>query len=271
VKTEDAGKRLLSEPAARVGALPTASGAITRLAYAHAKEAGLELEPLLKKAGLTVHQIEDPGVRLRVRDQIRFLNLVAIALKDDFLGFHLAQSPDLREMGWLYYVSASSETMGEALQRAARYSSIVNEGVSLKYIDRGDNTVITIDYFGVSRHLDRHQIEFLIVTLVRICRQLTGLHLMPTRVRFVHHRESCSAFAEFFGRDSDFGAAVDEVAFATTIKNMPVVSADPYLNKLLVARFEQALSYRPTNQSSFRSSVENTIALDRQDTSRGSF
>ena len=79
-------------------------------------------------------------------------------------------------MGWLYYVSASSETMGEALQRAARYSSIVNEGISLKYIDRGDNIVITIDYVGVSRHLDRHQIEFLMVTLVRICRQLTGLH-----------------------------------------------------------------------------------------------
>ncbi len=114
MKTEDAGKRLVSDPTVRVGALPTASGAITRLAYAHAKEAGVELEPILKKVELTVHQIEDPSVRLRVRDQIRFLNLVAIALKDDFLGFHLAQSPDLREMGWLYYVSASSETMGEA-------------------------------------------------------------------------------------------------------------------------------------------------------------
>ena len=256
----------MSDPTARVGAVatagavPTASGAITRLAYAHAKEAGVELEPLLKKAGLTVRQIEDPGVRLRVRDQIRFLNLVAIALKDDFLGFHLAQSPDLREMGWLYYVSASSNTMGEALQRGARYSSIVNEGVSLKHIDRGDNIVIMIDYVSVSRHLDRHQIEFFMVTLVRLCRQLTGLNLKPIRVRFVHHRERpYSALVEFFGSDIDFGAVVDEVVFATTIKNLPVVSADPYLNKLLVARFEQALSLRPTNRSSFRSSVENTI------------
>ena len=146
------------------------------------------------------------------------------------------------------------------LQRAARYSSIVNEGISLKYIDRGDNIIITTEYVGVSRHLDRHQIEFLMVTLVRICWQLTGLHLMPTRVRFIHHRERpCSAFVQFFGSDIEFGAAVDEVAFAAAVKNMPVVSADPYLNKLLVARFEQALSLRPTNRSSFRSSVENTI------------
>src|SRR5215468_1471124 len=118
----------------RSGALPSAAGIITRLAYAHAREAGIELDSLLKKAALTRRQIEDPAARLRVRDQINFLNLAATALQDDFLGFHLAQSADLREIGFLYYVLASSETMGEALQRAARYSSTVNEGIALKYI-----------------------------------------------------------------------------------------------------------------------------------------
>src|SRR5580704_11101819 len=71
--------------------LPTASGGITRLAYAHAIQAGVELEPVLKKAHLTLPEIENPDARVRVRDQIRFLNLVAVAVQDDFLGFHLAQ------------------------------------------------------------------------------------------------------------------------------------------------------------------------------------
>ena len=240
-------------------ALPTASGGITRLAYAHAKEAGLELESVLKKTHLTLHEIENPDARLRVRDQIRFLNLVAVALQDDFLGFHLAQPPDLREMGWLYYVAASSEMMSDALKRGARYSSIVNEGIALKYIENGD-IAITIDYVGVSRHLDRHQMEFLMTTLVRLCRQLTGLRVVPSRVRFTHHRESTSpAFAEFFGNDVEFGAAADEVVFETAIKTMPVVSADPYLNKLLISYSDEALSRRPASRSSFRSSVENTI------------
>jgi len=100
-----------------VGALPSASGGITRLACAHVKHAGIELEPLLKKAVLTHRQIEDPAARLRVRDQINFLNLAADALRDDLLGFHLAQPADLRELGALYYVLASSETMGEALRQ----------------------------------------------------------------------------------------------------------------------------------------------------------
>jgi AraC-like DNA-binding protein len=243
----------------RVGPLPSATGGIARLAYAQAKEAGIELEPLLKKAGLTLHQIEDPSIRLRVRNQISFLNLAAGALRDDFLGFHLAQSFDLREIGLLYYVLASSQMLSEALQRAVRYSSIVNEGISLKYIDRGD-VGVTFDYVGISRHLDRHQIEFWMTTLVRICRQLTGLHLMPTRVSLTHRRDNVrSEFITFLGGDVEFGAAVDEVAFAKTIKLVPVVSADHYLNKLLISNCEESLPGRPTNRSSFRSSVENAI------------
>jgi hypothetical protein len=36
-----------------------------------------------------------------------------------------------RRVGLLYYVAASSETLGDALERAQRYGSIVNAGVVL--------------------------------------------------------------------------------------------------------------------------------------------
>jgi AraC-like DNA-binding protein len=254
---EAGGASVRDVDAKRSGAFPSAAGVMTRLAYAHAKEAGIELEPLLKKAALTRHQIEDPAARLRVRDQISFLNLAADALQDDLFGFHLAQPADLREMGVLYYVAASSEMMGEALQRAARYSLTVNEGMPLKYID-GRDVGITIDYIGVSRHLDRHQIEFLVTVLVRACWQLTGLRLVPSRVSLTHRREGgCPEFSAFFGCEVEFGAAVDEFAFASTINHMPVVSADPYLNKFLVSYFEEAR--RPISRGPFRSCVENGI------------
>jgi AraC-like DNA-binding protein len=241
------------------GQLPNAAGGITRLAYARGKEAGIDLEALLKKAGLSAFQIEDHGARLNVRNQISFLNLAASALRDDILGFHLARLLDLREIGLLYYVAAVSETLSEALQRAARYSSIVNEGVSLRYFDARDIGIV-FDYVGVSRHLDRHQIEFFMTALVRLCRQLAGLNVVPSRVSLTHHRDnSCAEFVEFFGGDVEFGATVDEVAFASTIKNLPVVSADPYLKGLLITYCEEAISRRTTNRGQYRSSVENVI------------
>ena len=61
---------------------------MTRLAYARAKQAGIEFEPLLKKVRLEQGQVEDVNARLRVRSQIAFLNLVAEALFDEFISFH---------------------------------------------------------------------------------------------------------------------------------------------------------------------------------------
>lgn len=244
----------------RFGTLPTATGGIARLAYASARRAGIALEPLLKKAGLTDQQIKDSGARLAVHDQIRFLNVAAAALGDDSLGFHLAQLPDLRELGLMFYVAASSESLGDALQRAARYSSIVNEGLSLKCLKAGDIRMV-FEYVGVARHSDRHQMEFLMTALIRVCRHLTGQRLTPSRARIIHRRrnQGGSEWAAYFGGNTTFGARMDELTFVEHIKDMKVISADPYLNKLLVANCEQALAHRRINRGAFRAAVENAI------------
>jgi AraC-like DNA-binding protein len=245
--------------AKRLGTLPNANGTLTRLAYAHAKANGLDPRAPLKKANLSLQQINNSNLRLRVRDQIRFLNLVADALQDDHLGFHLAQALDLRELGFLYYVAASSEILGDALQRIARYSSIANEGVSLNYLD-GRHIGISFEYVGVSRHLDRHQIEFFMALLVRLCRQLAGSRLAPDRIRVAHSRDGrYTEYVKFFGGNVEFDGRVDEVLFAPAMKNLPVVSADHHLNKLLITYCEEALGRRMTKRGSFRSSVENAI------------
>lgn len=239
--------------------LPVASGGISRLAYKRARAEGIDPEAQLQEAGLTRAQIENPRAPIKVRDQIKFLNLVASAVDDDFLGFHLAQECDLREIGLLYYVLASSEILIDALQRAVRYSTIVNEGVSQTCID-GKYIGLSFNYVGVSRHQDRHQIEFWITALIRTCRQLTGFRVVPERVRLVHHRTAKSDLAEIFGDNIEFGAPVDDVIFPVSVKNSRIVSADPYLNNLLISYCEDALAHRKRKQGSFRSAVENAIA-----------
>ena len=104
-----------------------AGGGLSRLAVARLKSAGVEVAPLLKRAGLTPEAIAEPEERLSVRSQIALLDEAAIALKDDCIGFTLARDFDPREIGLLYYVMASSQTLGDALKRVARYSKITNE------------------------------------------------------------------------------------------------------------------------------------------------
>jgi AraC-like DNA-binding protein len=96
--------------------------------------------------------------------------------------------------------------------------------------------------------------------LVRLCRQLTVRRVVASRVSLTHRRNNITPeLVKFFGGNVEFGDAADELAFAPAIREMPVVSADSYLNKYLIAHFEDALSRRPTNRGSFQSSVENAI------------
>ena len=239
--------------AKRFGTLPSADGVLTRLACARARAAGIELDPLLRQAGLTCRQIDDGHLRISVQSQIKFLNIAANALRDEFLGAHLAQDFDLREIGLTYYVMASSETLGDALRRVERYSTIGNEGIALKYLD-GKDIAIVFDYVGIARHSDRHQIEGWATALIRACRQLTNRRVLPTRVKFIHRRsEDCSELTRLLGRPAVFGADADEVAFSATVKDMAVVGADRHLNELLTTYCEEALARRRTGRGTLRS------------------
>jgi len=85
----------------RFSSLPTAAGGIARAAYARALKARLEVRSLLKSSNLTLHQIKNSQFRMPVKNQIKFLSVVADELPDPFLGIHLAEGIDLREMGLL--------------------------------------------------------------------------------------------------------------------------------------------------------------------------
>src|SRR6516164_9727367 len=243
-----------------LASIPMAGGGLSRLAIARLKSAGVPVEPLLGRVGLTPEVIADPEERLSVRSQITLLDEAAIALKDDCLGFTMARDFDPRELGLLYYVMASSQSLGDALKRVARYSQITNEALVVRYRE-GNRLIISLSYSGVPRHLDRHQIEFCMFGLLRICRMLTGQNLVPQYFWFSHHRSGTnSEMARFVGTAVEFGATTDEFALNANARELPLIHADPYLNNLLLKHCEAALVDRRDDVSQLRTRVENTIS-----------
>jgi hypothetical protein len=57
---------------------------------------------IFSKVGLTREEARDPAIRLGVRTQIKLLELAAEEALDEWLGFHLARSFDLREIEWVW-------------------------------------------------------------------------------------------------------------------------------------------------------------------------
>ena len=223
--------------------IPSASGRVTRLACARLRELGKDVKAVLSKAGLRPEEVNDPTVRLQVRAQIKLLELAAEELRDDFLGLHLARSFDLRELGLVYYVMASSEQLADAFRNAERYSRIDTDGARLRF--RLDKTAgIALDYVNVDRGSDRQQIEFWLATLMRLCRQLTDTR-MVARLKVRHSRTGSVEFKSFFGSGVEFDADADEIIFPASIASLPIVGRDTYLNKLLRRYAEEALAGQP--------------------------
>jgi AraC-like DNA-binding protein len=237
-----------------------AGGGLSRLAVARLESVGVPVAPLLRRVGLTPELIADPEQRLSVQSQIRLLDEAAIALKDDCLGFTLARDHDPREIGLLYYVMASSQTLGDGLRRVARYSRITNESLVVGYRE-GNRLVINLSYSGVPRHSDRHQIEFCMFGVLRICRLLTGQNIVPQHFSIAHHRSgSTSEMARFVGTRVEFGADTDELALKLDARDLPLIHSDPYLNDLLLKYCEAALADRRGDKGQLRTSVENAIS-----------
>ena len=215
---------------------------------------------ILSRAGLTPEMARDPAIRLEVRTQIKLLELAAEELQDEWLGFHLARSFDLREIGLVYYVMASSDQLADALRNAERYSQIMNEGVRLRFSMQDGPAAIALDYVNVDRDADRQQIEFWLVALVRICRQVTNGRLVPSRVRTRHFRNGTPAeFRAFFGVDVEFGASADEICFPRPVALLSVAGRDEYLNELLRRYAEEALASQPRESVTFRSMAEDIL------------
>ena len=240
--------------------MPMAQGGLSRLAIARLKSAGVPVTPLLKRVGLTPELIADPKERLSVRSQIAFLDEAAKALKDDCIGFTLARDFDLRELGLLYYVMASSVTLGEALKRLARYSNVTNQALVFRYQD-GNRLIISLRYSGVPRHSDRHQIEFCMFAVLRICRMLTGQNLVPQHFMIAHHRSwGTSEMGRFAGTKVHFGADKDEFALNVDARELPLIHSDGYLNDLLLKYCKSTLAHRRSDMSHLRTQVENAIS-----------
>ena len=243
-----------------LASIPMAQGGLSRLAIARLKSAGVPVEPLLRRVGVTPELIAEPKERLSVRSQIAILDEAAIALKDDCLGFTLARDHDPREIGLLYYVMASSRTLGEALKRLARYSQVTNEALVFGYRE-GNSLVIRLSYSGAPRHSDRHQVEFCMFAAIRICRELTGQKLVPQHFSIAHHRSGNTAeMARFVGTKVEFDADTDEFALNADARELPLIHADSYLNDLLLKYCEAALADRRGEKSQLRTRVENAIS-----------
>jgi hypothetical protein len=151
----------------------------------------------------------------------------------------------------LYYVAASSSNLADALKRLSRYARLGNEALVVRSRQQPACSV-ELSYSGVQRHQDRHQMELLAFTCLRLCRKLVGRNFSPTSVKFIHHRPGdIGQIRRLFGCAVEFDCDTDEISFDIDVMGLPLVAADPFLNELMTKMCDDALAVRSGNVSPF--------------------
>ena len=220
---------------------------------------GIDAEPLLSKAELSRSQLSQQRGGVSVASQCRFLELAAVETKDSLLGLHVAAEMDLRDAGILFYLMASSATVAEALEQLARYVATTNEAVRIEILRHKVETVLTARFLLGVDEPRRQASEFLALAVIRaLCRE-TNRDFAPSRVTFVHARNSDLREIHCLLRcPVEFAHATGSWVFPQSVMELPIISQDSRLLQILEAHADDLLSKR-RKTAGLRGMVENHL------------
>ncbi len=247
-----------------MGCEPKIDAALARLIYNKMKQSGRDADAALRAAGLCLDDIEKEG-SLISRDRHNLLFAAAAeSFGDDHFGLHFGSQADSRHFGLISYIGQSSQTIGEAMENLARYIGVTSDRVEVELVRSGDRVEMN---FNSPAPADPHQgqgSEAGLALLVNTYRHWADRQIVPIEVRFRHHRpcESRAEFERVFRCPVRFGATTNGVIFKRSDVDLPIVSADKRLLKILRGYCDLLMTNRSRQQAPFLAEVErHTIKL----------
>ena len=234
-------------------------GVAARETLRYLERNGIDAESLLAKAELSRHQLSQEGVGVSVASQCRFLELAAIETGNSLLGLHVAAEMDLRDIGLLFYLTASSATVADALEHLAQYVGTMNEAIVVE-ISRGKpETVVTVHHTPAFDEPRRQFSEFGTLEVLRAMARETNRDLAPTRVTFAHSRNSqLKEIHRALRCPIEFMQATDSWVFPESVMQLPIVSSDSHLLEILESHADDLLAER-RKAAGLRGLVENHL------------
>jgi len=220
---------------------------------------GVDAEPLMSKAELSRGQLSLEGGGVSVISQCRFLELAAIEAKDSLLGLHAAAEMDMRAIGILFYLTAASATVADALDHLARYAGTTNEAVQVELFRGKCETVLTARHVPAINEPSRQFAEFIALAVIRTLARATNHDFAPSRITFVHARNSdLRDIHRVLRCPVDFMHATNSWVLPQSVMELPIVSEDNHLLRILEAHADDLLSER-RKAAGLRSMVEDHL------------
>lgn len=207
---------------------------------------GVDPAELCRRAGLTLEDLHEPERRIPGHI-MRTLWSSAVAMTgDEHFGLHTAERFRMAAISLVGYVLMNCRTLGEALDRLARYTNLFSEG--LRYRISRDGALVHIDLDIVRDRenylLDspRHPIEGSLASTLRGLASLSGRPVDPVAVWFQHEAPGdLSEHRRILRAPVHFNMPANRLTVPADVLTVPIASADARLLQLFEGHAEQAL------------------------------
>ena len=209
------------------------------------REHGVEPEPLLLEAGLTIQAFDHPDHVVPFSALCRALRLAADQTGLQDIGLRAGMRAELGSLGVLGYFVAHSETVGHGLQALREFLHVHDQGAApFLAVEEG---VAFLGYEVLEPGIaGAEQMSFgALAIAANILRALCGPGFALRAVSFSYRSPADSTlFRKVFDAPVRFNAERSALAFGTHWLEKPIDGADAYMRELLDARLKEDLSAR---------------------------
>ena len=235
-------------------------GVAARETLGYLDRRGIDAEPALIGAGISRRQLSQDDIGLSVASQYRFLELAAAEANDQLLGLRVAAEMDIRAIGILFYLTEAAPTVSAALENLARYSRTTNEALVAEISRQKDEVIFAFHHLQEFDEPHRQFFELLALWFVRTLHKETNRDFTPLRVTFTHARNADLREVHRLLRcPVDFAQGVDSWILPQRVMDLPIVSEDAQLLKILTAHADDLLAERHSI-TGLQSMVTNQLA-----------
>ena len=213
-----------------------------------AEARGVPTADLLQQAGLTRAFLEDPDSRIPAPTVLALWDALRGRTGDPALQL---SAPSILPFGAyrvIDYIVAASETLGEGVERFARFFGLIAQSVSL-HVDHDDGEYRLSLAGAGGASVPPVYVDYVFAALVSRIRMRIRPGLQVHRVQFRRPApENIAPYQEVFRAPVRFGAPSDTLCFSAREWNSPTDSADAALARLL-EEHARVLAARTTGEA----------------------
>lgn len=207
-------------------------------------------EALLVRAQLSTLDLIDPEARIPLSVASEVLVLAEQATGPG-LGLRAAEGAAVGDLGIFEFVARTCRTLGEAIETACHYRSLMYDGAELRLVHEADSAKLRyrLDDRAHGNHASRTTfVEFALAACVVASRHALGFEGAPREVRFRHAEPAyADLYARIFRAPVHFRRTHDEIVFGKRALDFELASADPAAHAIFKRYADRLLDMLPTS------------------------